>query len=582
MASGNDPTVGTNDKQYPSSIVKVPQADHPLYAQFMRNTSNPFISLPIEVRLIIYEYAVAINKKITVHHVTRRSNKFLWGEKQLDTRSSSSSSKIWSNSEQQPLAVLSLSQTCRQFYMDLENNPVFYRVNTFQFTWPRADTSTLPHIFAWQEESLAELSEFLAAITPKRRAMIRYVHVAYDFNGEWDTSAFTRLVFRDPRYSHALPLLSQCKDIRELSFILPSNLPYFSIILVNGLNSAQQRHDIPMLWNLPFLRVKVAAAEGGHPLALGDSATISRLSWDRFRHDSQDHRVFRRDERFITQFNRAMFARYRGNERPQWFQDMDNPDRVQQAITAQGLDVHGENRIAQNPSQRTGPVSSRTRRKDTIYDHSLGVLRRDIPQYSDNGILTWNFKEVTGIRLNDSSELECEVIWDMPRRVPASGWVPVRALWVDGSESHLRAYYNLSIHARGVHHRNHCEQMKNMISPSYVLECMTKLCGGAAEVFSIDESKRGRGHGNVIKKKWEVMGRLWPARIKHEETWVIEEEKERQKHERERQKAERERQKAERKHQKAERERQREKAKGEATASAKGKLNLTKAKGKAK
>ncbi|OTA55233.1 hypothetical protein K449DRAFT_400153 [Hypoxylon sp. EC38] len=569
MASGNELTVGTNDKQYPSSIVKVPQADHPLYAQFVRNTSNTFISLPIEIRLIIYEYAVAINKNITVHHVTRRSNKFLWGEKQLDTRSSS---KIWSNSEQQPLAVLSLSQTCRQFYMDLEHNPVFYRVNTFQFTWPRADTSTLPRISAWQEESLAELSEFLAAITPKRRAMIRYVHVAYDFNGEWAPY----YVFREPRYSHVLPLLSQCKDIRELSFILPSNLPHlYDTFLENGLNSAQQRHDIPMLWNLPFLRVKVAAAEGGRPLALGDSATISRLSWVRFRHDYQDHQVFRSNGRLITQFNRAMFARYRGDEWPQWFQDMDNPDRVEQAITAQDLDVHGENRIAQNPSQRTGPVSSRTRRKNTIYDHSLGVLQRDIPQYSENGILAWNFKEVTGIRLNDSSELECEVIWDLPLRVPASGWVPVRALWVDGSESHLRAYYNPYIYDRVVHHRNHCEQMKNTISPSYVLECMTKLCGDAAEVFSIDESKRGRGHGNVIKKKWEVMGRMWPARIKNEETELIYEEKERQKAEREHRKYERERQKAERK-------RQREKGKGEATASAKGKLNLTKAKGKAK
>ncbi|KAI0096843.1 hypothetical protein F4776DRAFT_658580 [Hypoxylon sp. NC0597] len=538
MAPGRELSVAVNNQDYPTSgIVKELGEDHPLYLAFKRNETNPFLSLPLEIRIMIYEYAVAINKKVTVQHVTYGSNKFLWGE---TTEVDWDGVRTWASAETQPLAAVCLSRTCRQTYQELERYPVFYRVNTFQFKWIRVDASIDN---TWRDECLSGLAEFLSAITPARRAMVRRVEIAFDINGPFGP-LFARSVAHerdDRRDFNVLALLSQCKDLRELSSLLPCEYGRADVILRDCLLGALKPHDIPLLWNLPFLRVKVFMNDGS-VLSLGDSATIQPSSSFRF------DQISRSNQNCIIQINSAMFARYRGDKWPQWLKDMDNPVLVERAVSAQDVDMYGEDRLLQDITQRTGNISSRLRRKEWFYDPSHGVLQRDTPQYAANGVLAWKYQKVTGIRFNDSSDIECEMLWFRPTRVPEKSWVPAQALWTDEREWSLRNYYeNAGILDRETSPEILAPKMKNTPSPESLLNYMAEVCGSdMAQAFGVGDGQRAKGRVNVIKKKWECLQRKWKARIVRAEKEILAQEKKKKRQERAEAREEAQRRKAER------------------------------------
>ncbi|CAJ2501408.1 Uu.00g042610.m01.CDS01 [Anthostomella pinea] len=148
------------------AVVALDDTHHPNAHLTTRNANvSPFLKFPLEIRLLVYKYAVFVQKPIKPLQVKRRSNKFVWGNHSTqDVSRDHAPPQSVRVSTEEPLAMTQLSFTCRQIYKDLEAYPVFYRVNAFSFTeeW---DAAT-----------------FVVAITPERRSMIRRIIVYSEVN----------------------------------------------------------------------------------------------------------------------------------------------------------------------------------------------------------------------------------------------------------------------------------------------------------------------------------------------------------------------------------------------------------------
>ncbi|KAI1375969.1 hypothetical protein F4677DRAFT_459930 [Hypoxylon crocopeplum] len=405
------------------SIINIDDDQHPLVHLTRQNEASIFCKLPQEILAMIYEYAVAVDKSIEPRQVAYRSNKFVWGHADLfRTRNG-----LWfRSSSEEVLTVISLGRTCRKIYADLEGWPVFYRVNTFEFT------------------SATKLHYFLAAITRERRAMIRRIKllvsncttVPWTFGGAED---------------HTTTLLTQCDDLKELSFILP--MEGTSWISKRGLNLARGPRDEASPWNLPSFRLKIAN-EDGDTFTLGDPDLIPFSEWPA---DTSEFAVPNDIEKYqlLERINSAMavrrssFKQQLEEPRPQWFLDISKEYLVGAAIAATHIDLPGESRITHDRTDNTfgGPVSSRTRRSHEVADLSLGILQRVVPKYTVDGVLTWPFTNVLGVRWNDSSEVECNIVWSANRskRGAETSWEPVEAIMTETGELCLRNFYMSTI-----------------------------------------------------------------------------------------------------------------------------------------
>ncbi|KAI1136800.1 hypothetical protein F5Y05DRAFT_420083 [Hypoxylon sp. FL0543] len=472
---------------------------HPLAAVSKRNAeSSPFLRLNAELRIMIYEFAVAINEDVTVHQVTEHSNKFVWGRSRWED--------TWYpfvevNEEQQPLTVVSLSRACRQIYKDLERWPVFYRVNTFKFP------------------QLKTLTSFLAAITPQRRGFIRFIELSFTGEPILCPNADWLIKWRGSkkRLGHSLALLSQCKNLRKLSMTLGS-YEYYRWYIGDYLALAMKPHDAPTPWNLPFISPEMILP-GGDVLVLGESDPISApLSL-------KIQQLPATTQQKIVQINTAMFARQSARqpgrepgqkyEWPQWFKAMDSTHLVTQAIVAQRLDFSGENRLARDPLQNVGPVSSRTRRNHSTFNSSLGILQREIPKYTPDGNLTWNFTgRILGIRWNDVFDPEFEVEWVLPTRVPATSWEPLRAIWINEvTDRMIRGFY-VSVFHRKTPPSKLVEQMRNTPSPNLVFKHIGEsFQDGISEAMSIGVGRRRKFTKEEITDIWISLNARWESHV---------------------------------------------------------------------
>ncbi|KAK6065733.1 hypothetical protein SCUP234_12408 [Seiridium cupressi] len=161
--------------------------------------------IPVEVRLIIFEFAVKIDKVVVPRQITEHSNKFTWGErKQVPVHDHPGNRDyVWECQENERLAVASLNLTCKQFYEELRDYPVFYRVNQFHF-------------------EMEDLVPYLAAITPQRRNVIQNIALT----GACGSTSWENEVPKSRRSialrKHAFALLSQCQGLRNVHVILES------------------------------------------------------------------------------------------------------------------------------------------------------------------------------------------------------------------------------------------------------------------------------------------------------------------------------------------------------------------------
>ncbi|OTA99452.1 hypothetical protein M426DRAFT_256112 [Hypoxylon sp. CI-4A] len=184
-------------------IVDLGDQSHPNYQLSKLNgESSAFLGggrlgLPKEVRRMIYELAVFVDKPIRPRQVQAGSNKFHWNSK-----------------GEGQLATVSLARTCRTMYAEMEHWCPFYRVNTFEFS-----------------DTIDGLHPFLAAITPQRREEIRCITLSVDslpsfFNRHpWTfRNPFHWRRRHDTAYEDVLVLLSQCKDLHSHKLLLTMDL----------------------------------------------------------------------------------------------------------------------------------------------------------------------------------------------------------------------------------------------------------------------------------------------------------------------------------------------------------------------
>ncbi|KAH8194496.1 hypothetical protein TruAng_011334 [Truncatella angustata] len=151
-------------------------------------------AIPVEVRLMIFEFAVTLDKPVTPRQITQHSNKFTWGDrKQVPVHNHPGNNDyVWECQEDDRPAIVSLSLTCKQFYDELRRYPVFYRVNQFQF-------------------ELEDLVAYLAAITPERCNMIQNIVLT-----GLGSSSLPKSKRSAALQKHALVLLSQCRSLRNV------------------------------------------------------------------------------------------------------------------------------------------------------------------------------------------------------------------------------------------------------------------------------------------------------------------------------------------------------------------------------
>ncbi|KAI2463353.1 hypothetical protein F4781DRAFT_440655 [Annulohypoxylon bovei var. microspora] len=402
-------------------IVKLPDPHHPLAHHTVKNDQTYFFMLPLEVRLMIYEYVVAVGKPIQPRQIIKGSNKFTWGKAShshgyddLDVYPHQGNLE---SSEPVPLEIITLARVSRRIYHDLEGRPVFYRINSFQF------------------EQVEDLHIFLSAITPKRRAMIRYIALNSYLDNRTYMPRWPRTVQAGDYISRTtnydsncclLPLLSQCKGLKELS-----GLKLCMLLDSNQLKAISSVPlDAPSVLNLPFVQIKTRLTGAGY-FTLGDShhipISILKKMWSK---DLDDDSLFLPEHieliHWTQKLNSSMVKRRRpedGNMRPQWFVDLGSEARVKQAIDIAKINFPGEIRIDQDRFKSVvGPVSSRTRRKNWTVDPELGIFRYQTPKYGAEGaFVAWNY-DVTGLRWNDELELECLLTYLRPDRDPATSW----------------------------------------------------------------------------------------------------------------------------------------------------------------
>ncbi|OTB01008.1 hypothetical protein M426DRAFT_224496 [Hypoxylon sp. CI-4A] len=176
---------------------------------------------------------------------------------------------------------------------------------------------------------------------------------------------------------------------------------------------------------------------------------------------------------------------------------MGDRKKIHRAVTNAHLDFPGENRI----SQAQDHVSTRLRRNLLVVDQTTGTLRRLEVKYTEDGILMWEYRApLMGIRWNDSSELECEVRWRLPR-FPKTSWEPLRAIMTPYGEFRLRKFYKDMLQDE--------EYVEGTSNPSY-LDAM-KTTPSPRVVFDSGVSKLVKGLN--LHRQWEKMILTWDARI---------------------------------------------------------------------
>ncbi|KAK6955166.1 hypothetical protein Daesc_002797 [Daldinia eschscholtzii] len=477
-----------------SSLVNPDDPNHPLWHVAQQNDDVPFFNkLSLEVRLMIYEFAVAMDGPVRPKQVEFRSNKFFSDQ-----------------SKGTPSTVVHLGRTCRRLYQELENYPVFYRVNTFQFRETRA------------------MLAFMAAIHPKRLSMIYNIRLmSGEFSAVWyphanwgDTSGRTSCI------DHILALLSRCKNLRNVSLVLDTNYRgnlEYAVTYWDAL--ARGSHTKPAFINLPGFKVFIRYGANGRedPLETAITQTEilidqSELTWGIFRTIARGLRA--RESTFARMPKDESDESDKNDRRPQWLKDLGDEATINKAIKASEVDFPGDKRIAQDIRAMSDHVSSRTRRKAQSVDE-LGVLRREVPLFDGSGLVAWRIHDVEGARWNDSGEVELKLLLQRPGRVPELLWVPLDSYEMnrEGEEMLLdffRKFKNKTsgycYWRRGEVPRGNLEgslhTIRSMPSPAVV----AKLAGGAKHFVNLystagnvttDEIRRSR------IRAWDFWSKAW-------------------------------------------------------------------------
>lgn len=417
---------------------------------------------------MIYEYATLEDQAIYPTQLAPRSNKFRRDE----------------FGRGPPLTVTQLSQTCRQIYGELNTYPVFYRVNTFAF----------PH------HPMVMLN-FLAALTPKRRHMIR--HVSVDGMSEgwkkkpgWEYTDFGTDLSGSRILRHIFTLLRDCRDLRQIDFACCPKL-YPQQKLNSIISHSQSTHPTNevSLWSFPKARFEITILVTSYdfPNAYDDPFNRTRnpdftmnLSGDIFTQVAPAYTFPGSVDLDLLRRANDAFVKYQTQQRELRKQIEETEkiypteQEIHDAVMAADLDFSGETRIDQRRSVGLrDTISHRTRAqlKDESNVTAIGTIVRQTPKYDVNGMFLWQYNIET-IRWNGLA-IECKVWFDGPNHTRVSSW---EEIYHFGTYNHLRrilSFYkrmyrlNINNHSKGLETaRTELEQIKSTPTQEEIAESL--------------------------------------------------------------------------------------------------------------
>jgi hypothetical protein len=451
--------------------------------------------LNTQLRLAIYEFATYVDKPIKPEQVTDRSNKFIWGDYQVRRHFNQPGAPGVTavlESKEQPLAVTHLGRSCRQVHDELVEYPVFYRVNRFQF------------------KDLVRLHQFLAALSPERRAMLTRIEldVPNDDLGQylWPTARgnnSTTTRWNPLVRSDILVLLTQCTALREFKVTLsPWTLPGVEFVgsgqclrLAEQLQETSEQDapfDVQTLpwtfFNLPCLsfvmsvkgrygrRADICLSDG-KPIEIGPFLAQGSPSMNA-----------------IQTLNRAKKLLFSHRERMATLTSLTglvSPGQLEAAIQAAGLDFHGEVRISRDRTTMIGPISRRTRsrvQESTVSE--WGTIATKPEKYDKEGLLTWDIESIRGVRWHEGN-IQCQVVACGGEVVV---WEELHAILEPSGMTKLRYRYDKVLEAHSIGYRPNwlgktapserttavLTEYRALVPPKDILDHITATCGDHA------------------------------------------------------------------------------------------------------
>ncbi|KAK7965113.1 hypothetical protein PG988_010117 [Apiospora saccharicola] len=375
----------------------------------------PLLKLPLEARLMIYEFAVEVDEPINPIQLGDGSNKFKWDGRPGFRKPSSN------------LTVTELARTCRMVYHDLEAKPVFYRTNTFRFT------------------DRDDLHSFLAAITPARRGSIRRMEVVH-YNGPYSWND----------YGKVMPLLLQCHDLRQLSFqaenewggyMFPFHfdpIPTLRVDLDHCLEviTGTSYDDPNFIMNVPGFQLVLSHTLEEDVMYNRPREAISITigpDWDNLElQGTLAERVRQHFAVQITKIGEAMAPRKVFLNKHDIAKTVNN-EQLNKCIGASGVHFAGEERVHLNRlDSDIGSISSRTRHRCNTanLNASTGRIERPVGNYDPEGVLVTYFT-VHDIRRIDSG-IECKIRAGSNER---ESWEPLHTLMTFWGLQQLQRFY---------------------------------------------------------------------------------------------------------------------------------------------
>ncbi|KAK6204229.1 hypothetical protein LQW54_008348 [Pestalotiopsis sp. IQ-011] len=404
---------------------------HEKFAETKENANVPFLRIPLELRLLIYEYATREEKSIIPKQLAPRSNKFTSGIREKSSK----------DSKQKKMFISDLVQVSRQIYMELEHNPVFYRVNKFQFYEP------------------ALLLDFLVAITPERRAFLR--HIVVSFNAWGTGTLLPRLDIYRSRWAvkstevikPLAALLSRCKDLRHLQMrlFLRNEWSLDDVLreVIRHIGSDNPRHA---LWSSTCIQLVLTDRNGQGINLMATRARKSSAIIDLGMSPGTIDLIAEAKTALTSHKQRMKEEERNGNG----FWDQYTDSQVLEAIAFSQVDFPGESRIEQDRfNSVAGTISTRTRhkcKKDSVDDN--GVIQRAQSKYNTEGILAWDNITIKSLRWSESTiEVDVEKNWPYsyysPRPadfVPERSWEPIEAIMSEGHIPEVFHYFQTLLH----------------------------------------------------------------------------------------------------------------------------------------
>ncbi|KAK6864155.1 hypothetical protein PG995_000683 [Apiospora arundinis] len=441
---------------------------HPNQAVTQHNFDifHPFLRLPVELRVMVYEFVAQVNGPIRPQQVAKGSNKFAWDKRtKIETRNSDIYVSLEKPTPIQNLTITNLARASWLVHDELEDNPVFYRVNSFLFS------------------GLWQLHHFLAAITPARRGYIRHITVKDQIRFSYDETPFTS------RYANVLPLLQQCHDIRHIVLRIKEKESYQDELLdspvvhvASQLSRLLRCLEIVLNYHLvPYNRQPQDTSSNDSGVTIGPKWDGTELQGDlaelvRFGLGAE-----------IAEIGKFMASKMKFLARnPIEFTE----EQLKKCIAAAGIHFPGEDRVHQNVlASNIGTVSSRTRqrRNKASFNVSRGRVERPTGRYDSEGLLTDPFY-IVDIRLVDS-DIECEVRFDNGNK----SWEPLHAVSTNEGIRYLGNLYRAKLRLAA----RDWQVMQGLPSPR--------------DITTVTDGYRKMAEEKPRPEIWEAYRRMWTS-----------------------------------------------------------------------